>query len=105
MSNNKPDEIVNPNSIQVTITENTNKEFTAEEKREWLYVKSYEAIADKCIGFAGLFAGFEGFIINSYVRTDQLLSISLPIEIGFLFIFLSLFVNIQTTTLGLMLSG
>lgn len=105
MSNNKPDDIANPNSIQVNIEESTNKEFTADEKREFLYVKSNEDIADKCIGFAGLFAGFEGFIINSYVRTDQLLNISTPIEIGFLFIFLSLFLNIQTTALSLMLSG
>ncbi len=62
-------------------------------------------MAEKTTAYAGLFAGFEGFIINSYTKSADLLKVSEPIEFGYLFLFLSLFVNITVTCISLMLSG
>lgn len=104
--NNTQEDGVNLKDAQVKIEkESSSKEFTPEQKRELNYAKSLHALAEMCQNYSALFAGFEGFIINSYVRSDQLTNITPPIEIGFLFIFLSLFGNILVTTLSLMLSG
>ena len=90
---NKPEDVQNLNSQYESVPQNNKKPgLTALEKQEKHLVKSVCNVAELCTGYAGLFAGFEGFIINSYVRSDQLLSISAPIEIGYLFIFLSLFI-------------
>jgi len=103
---NKPEDIQNLNSQYESVPKSNKKqELTALEKQEKNLVKSVGNVAELCTGYAGLFAGFEGFIINSYVRSDQLLSISQPIEIGYLFIFLSLFINIAITCFSLMTSG
>jgi hypothetical protein len=61
-------------------------------------MKALKSVLGSCSSFAGMFAGFEGFILNSYVGQD---AIQERIEIGFFVLFLSFAFNLFAATLSL----
>uniref|UniRef100_A0A7S4LLK5 Transmembrane protein n=1 Tax=Eutreptiella gymnastica TaxID=73025 RepID=A0A7S4LLK5_9EUGL len=60
--------------------------------------KSLKEVLDLCGSFAGLFAGFEGFIINEYVDGKEL---PVNIKVGLFLLVISFCLNVCTSTLAI----